>query len=118
MYSPSPPLRPRSGFGGATTVTSSPSSSSYRPRKPDASANAPWTRTMVESATSNHLTPIGYTINAHLVTPWPAPGDLVHANNSLRRCLGRRGMGWSVLIPETETATELPQNCHTIATDG
>src|SRR5262249_25594607 len=75
MYSPSPPVRPRSGFGGATTVTSSPSSWSWRPRKPDASANAPWTRTMVGPATSNHLTPIEYTVNAHLVT-WPAPVTL------------------------------------------
>src|SRR6516165_372294 len=47
MYSPSPPVRPRNGFGGARTLKSSARSSSYKPRKPEASANAPWTRTTV-----------------------------------------------------------------------
>src|SRR5262249_38118563 len=57
-YSPSPPLRPRSGFGGARICTSSLRSSSYRPRKLDASANAPWTSTTVGEPLVDMLTPL------------------------------------------------------------
>src|SRR5580658_8197200 len=41
--------RLRSGFGGATTVSPALSSSRITPAKPDASANAPWMRTIVGS---------------------------------------------------------------------
>src|SRR5262249_44471208 len=75
----------------AMIVTFSPRSMSYRLRKLDASANAPWTRTTVGSAISSHLAAFGRTVHTHRVTRGSrTPGDLVRATSSLRRSLGVR----------------------------
>src|SRR5262249_34002838 len=97
------------------TVTSSPRSSSYRPRKLDASANAPWTSTTVGELLGDMRTPFpGQIATRECASPVPEVGAVAgarHEPHGLPSCLPTR---WTVrprLARRKDAQGTLPDGC-------